>query len=169
MRAEPNSHGWSVERIDRPSVAWFRDIYRRIGTDLLWFMRLRMSEAQLADLLAEPGREFYALRVNACDEGLIELKFVSDTCDLAFFGVTPPLLGSGAGRVLMNRAIDLAWSRPIQRFIVNTCTFDHPRALPFYMRTGFVPTRRQIELVDDPRLDDVLPRDAAPQVPIIEP
>jgi hypothetical protein len=37
------------------------------------------------------------------------------------------------------------------------------------MRTGFVPTRRQIELVDDPRLDDVLPRDAAPQVPIIEP
>jgi GNAT superfamily N-acetyltransferase len=169
-RSEPSGHGWSVMRIDRPTTDWFRDLYRRIGTDWLWFSRLRMTETRLAALLAEPAREFHALRADGADEGLLELHFpTEDTCELAFFGVTAPLIGSGAGRVLMNRAIDLAWSRPIRRFILNTCTLDHPSALGFYIRSGFVPRRRQVELADDPRLDGTLPREAAPQVPIIEP
>jgi hypothetical protein len=36
------------------------------------------------------------------------------------------------------------------------------------MRTGFQPFARQIEIVDDPRLAGILPRGAAPHVPIIE-
>ena len=39
------------------------------------------------------------------------------------------------------------------------------RVLP---ATGFRPFTRQIEIVDDPRLTGILPRTAAPQVPIIE-
>ena len=30
-----------------------------------------------------------------------------------------------------------AWSHPIPRLTVNTCTLDHPRALPLYQRMGF--------------------------------
>ena len=169
VSAESSVQGWSVARIEQPSVDWFRDIYRRIGTDWLWFMRLRMPRDKLAALLAEPAREFYALRADGSDEGLIELHLVHPgACDLAFFGVTPELIGRGAGRFLMNHAIALAWSQPIERFVVNTCSFDHPGALRFYMRSGFVPIRRQVELVDDPRIDGTLPRDAAPQVPIIQ-
>jgi GNAT superfamily N-acetyltransferase len=169
-RAEPPGHRWSIGRVPRPDIAWYRDLYRRIGTDWLWFSRLRMSETRLAALLGEPAREVYVLRADGADEGLLELHFVAaDACNLAFFGVTPRLIGSGAGRVLMNQALELAWSRPIRRFIVNTCTLDHPSALGFYIRSGFVPKRRQVELADDPRLDGTLPREAAPQVPIIEP
>ncbi|MCY4565611.1 MAG: GNAT family N-acetyltransferase, partial [Gammaproteobacteria bacterium] len=55
-----------------------------------------------------------------------------------------------------------------RRLWVHTCTFDHPGALDFYIRTGFVPYRRQIEVADDPRITGVLPRSAAPQVPLLD-
>jgi hypothetical protein len=32
---------------------------------------------------------------------------------------------------------------------------DHPNALGFYIRSGFVPFRRQIEVAPDPRLDGI--------------
>ena len=89
-------------------------------------------------------------------------------CELSYFGLTAKVTGTGAGRWLMNRAIELAWSRPIERFWVHTCTYDHPGALSFYMRSGFRPFRREIEICDDPRLSGVLPRTASPHIPIIE-
>jgi hypothetical protein len=69
----------------------------------------------------------------------------------------------------MNRAIDRAWGRTprISRFWVHTCTNDHPDALAFYIRSGFVPYARGIECYRDPRLEGLLPKQAAPQIPII--
>ena len=83
-------------------------------------------------------------------------------------GVTEKLVGTGAGRWLMNRALELAWSRPVTRVWLHTCTFDHPSALAFYQRSGFRPFRRQVEVVNDPRLDGTVPRDVARHVPMIE-
>ncbi|NMD08644.1 MAG: GNAT family N-acetyltransferase, partial [Phyllobacteriaceae bacterium] len=48
-----------------------------------------------------------------------------------------------------------------------TCTFDAPQALPFYIRSGFTPYARMVELHDDPRLSGKLARDASPQVPLL--
>ena len=67
----------------------------------------------------------------------------------------------------MERALDLAWAAPIDRFHVHTCSLDSPAALAFYIRSGFTPYARQVEVADDPRLTGALPRDAAPQVPIL--
>ena len=168
QRAEPAGHGFTVERVRRPPLGWYRDLYRRIGEHWLWFSRLRMADDKLAAILGDPRVEIYALRAGGQDEGLLELHFSATECNLAFFGVAPALVGSGAGRVLMNKAVTEAWSQPIRRFTVNTCTLDHPNALAFYIRSGFRPYRRKVELADDPRLDGTLPRDAAPQVPILE-
>jgi hypothetical protein len=49
---------------------------------------------------------------------------------------------------------------------LHTCTLDHPRAVPFYLRSGFRPFKREIEIFDDPRALGKLPRDAAPDVPL---
>ena len=159
---------WRLQRADKPDLAWFRDLYRRIGENWLWFTRHRMPDAALAAIIHHPAIEVYALESADGDEGLIELDFrQTGECELSFFGVAPKLVGGGAGRWLMNRAIALAWSRPIRRFWVHTCTFDHPAAVAFYIRSGFTPFRRHIEIADDPRLDGTLPRRAAPHVPII--
>ena len=38
----------------------------------------------------------------------------------------------------------------------------------FYIRSGFKPTRQQVEIANDPRLTGILPREAGPHVPIFE-
>jgi len=167
-RPERSDAPWTLAPIARPSLDWYRALYRRVGADWLWSSRLSMSDDVLTGILAAPDVAVYALQLDGRDEGLLELDFREPgACELAFFGVTPATVGSGAGRWLMNRAIALAWARPITRFWVHTCTLDAPEALPFYMRSGFVPYARKVEVYDDPRLTGVLPRAAAPQVPTI--
>jgi GNAT superfamily N-acetyltransferase len=169
-RPEPQGHGWTVRQVAAPDLAWYRDLFRRVGGDWLWFSHLRMSDERLRALIHSPQVEVFALHADGTDEGLLELDFrTAGECELLFFGLTARMLGQGAGRFLMNRAIDRAWSRRIERFWVHTCTLDSQDAPAFYQRSGFRPFRRQIEVDDDPRLLGVLPRDAAPHVPFIEP
>jgi GNAT superfamily N-acetyltransferase len=170
-RSAPAAAGVAVRAVPAPQVPWYRDLYARIGAeDWLWFSRLRLSAGDLESIIRDPKVEIFALTAADRDEGLAELDFrIEGQCELAFFGVTKTLIGRGAGRLLMNAAVERAWSRPIKRFWVHTCTFDHPDALAFYMRSGFRPYRRQIEIADDPRLSGLLPETAAPHVPIIRP
>ena len=160
---------WTLRRVEMPPLDWFRDLYRRVGEEWLWFSRIRMPDAELSAIIHSPLVEVYALEQEGRDEGMLELDFRdASQCEIAFFGVTAKLIGSGAGRWLMNRALELSWSRPIARLWLHTCTHDHPAAIAFYQRSGFRAFRRQIEIEDDPRLDGTAPRDAARHVPIIE-
>ncbi len=148
----------------------YRDLFRRVGAeDWLWFSRLRMDDAELSAILTDDGVDLFTLMRNGRPEALLELDFrIAGECELAFFGVTPALIGTGAGRRLMTHAIDIAWARPIQRFHLHTCTLDHPAALAFYRRSGFTPIRQQIEIAPDPRLTGHLPKSAGPHVPIFD-
>lgn len=167
-RPVPAPKGLQLRRITAPTVDWYRDLFTRVGGhDWLWFSRLNMARDTLAALLADPHVEIHALEQDGKAEALLELDFRQPgECELAFFGVTSELIGSGAGRYLMNQAIDLAWAHPISRFHVHTCTLDHPGALGFYRRSGFAPIRQQIEIAPDPRVDGALPDTAGPHVPI---
>ena len=168
LRDDPQG-AWTLRRVASPDLDWFRDLYRRVGEEWLWFSRLQMADAELAAIVHSPMVDVHALVHEGRDEGLLELDFrEGGQCELAFFGVTADLIGGGAGRWLMNRALELAWSRQVSRVWVHTCTLDHPSALAFYQRSGFRPFRRQIEIADDPRLDGTAPRSAAKHVPIIE-
>ena len=129
---------WSLRRVEMPPLDWFRDLYRRVGEEWLWISRIRMPDAELAAIIQSPQVEVYALAHEGRDEGLLELDFREPgQCEFVSFGVTEKLVGSGAGRWLMNRALELAWSRPVTRVWLHTCTFDHPAALAFYQRSGF--------------------------------
>ncbi|MDE5456056.1 GNAT family N-acetyltransferase [Bradyrhizobium sp. CSA112] len=160
---------WSLRQEETPPLDWFRDLYRRVGEEWLWFSRIQMPDAELAARLHVQQLEVYALVDGGRDEGLLELDFREPgQCEIGMFGVTAKLVGTGAGRWLMNRALEIAWSRPVMRVWLHTCTFDHPAALAFYQRSGFRPFRRQVEIADDPRLDGTAPRDVAKHVPVIE-
>jgi GNAT superfamily N-acetyltransferase len=160
--------GYAIRHVEKPDPDWYRDLYRRVGTDWLWFSRMRLDDDALLSIIQDPAVAIFALSGPERDEGLLELDFrVSGECELAFFGLTGPLIGQGAGRALMHRAIEEAWRRPIRRFWVHTCTGDHPAAVGFYMRSGFVPYDRQIEIAEDPRLHGLVPAEAGPHVPFL--
>jgi GNAT superfamily N-acetyltransferase len=159
-----------LERMERPDLVRYRALYRAVGADLMWFSRLVMADDVLAAILGDPAVEVFVLGDGAADLGLLELDFRTEgECELAFFGLAPGAIGQGLGRALMEAALARAWARPIRRLWVHTCTFDHPSALAFYVRSGFRPFAVTVEVAPDPRLTGHLPRDAAPQVPLIEP
>jgi len=162
--------GVTLVRVGTPDVAWYRDIYNRVGAqDWLWFSRTKLSDDALTSMIGGSQVSVFALMRDGQAEGLMELDFRQPgACELALFGVTKPLIGTTASRFAMNEAIALAWAPPIQRFHVHTCTMDHPAALPFYIRSGFTPCRQQIEIDDDPRVTGSFPRDAGPHVPIFD-
>jgi GNAT superfamily N-acetyltransferase len=168
-RREINQHGLQLVAASRPALGWYRELFTRIGSDWLWTSRLQLADDELSRILGDPRVEVYAARRGAEDIALLELDFREPgTCELAFFGLMASYVGSGAGRWLMNRALEIVWSRPINRFWVHTCTHDHPDALRFYMRSGFRPFRQHVEIEDDPRIVGTLPRSAAPHVPVLE-
>lgn len=168
-RADPPGT-WSLRKADAPALDWYRDLFRRVGENWLWFSRARMTDTELAAIIHAAGIEVYALVVDSREEGLLELDFRDPgQCELVYFGVTAGLIGTGAARFLMNRALERAWlGNHVRRVWLHTCTFDHPSAVAFYQRSGFRPFRRQIEVADDPRLDGTAPRTAARHVPMIE-
>jgi GNAT superfamily N-acetyltransferase len=174
MRALPalradTAAGLSLRRMS-PDVAAFRRVFRLVGEAWLWASQLRRSDADLGSALASEALETYTLLAGTDEIGLLQLDFrTSKACELSFFGVVPEAIGVGAGRFLMNRAIERAWGRApgLERFWVHTCTNDHPDALAFYMRSGFVPYARGIECYRDPRLEGLLPKQAAAHIPII--
>jgi len=154
---------------DRPDLAWYRDLFLRVGgTDWMWFSRLGMPDAELAGILHRDDVQIFSVHHKGRDEGLLELDFrEAGACELGYFGLTPAMVGTGAGRWMMEQALDKVWAQPVSRFHVHTCTLDSPQALPFYIRSGFSAYARQVEIADDPRLNGVLPKDSCPREPII--
>ena len=72
------------------------------------------------------------------------------TGNLAYFGLMPEAVGQRLGYFFLYHAVMNAWLRPISKLLVNTCTLDHPRALPLYQRMGFVPYSREDRYIELP-------------------
>ncbi|WP_312210027.1 GNAT family N-acetyltransferase [Pseudescherichia sp.] len=164
----PLPEGFSLQPLADRNPDAYRNLFRKVGANWLWFSRLIMSDETLISVLQNSRREIYVIRHNSEDAGLMELDFSEPgEVELVFLGLTSDVTGKGIGRAVMSAATELAWAKPVRRFWVHTCTFDHPSALGFYIRSGFEPYERRVEVQADPRLSGHLPLDAAPHVPII--
>lgn len=164
----PGTEAFALQRLDGSETGRYLAIYRVLGERWMWFSRLVKPRAELEAILSDPAVELYVLRHDGRDVGLLELDFrVAGEGELAFFGIDEPVLGKGAGRWLMNRALKLAWARPIRRFWVHTCTIDHQGAVEFYQRSGFTVFKRGVEVDDDPRLKGFMRRDSVPHHPVV--
>ena len=164
----PATSEFVVRRVARPDLDWYRRLYREIGEPWLWFSRLRLSDDELRAILHDPAVDVFPLSHAGTDQGLLEFdRRGFPDIELSFFGVTPALIGKGAGRALLAHGLPLAWEHKPERVWLHTCTSDHPAALAFYMKFGFVPYKRAIEIEDDPRVTGEIPPGAAPQIPLI--
>jgi GNAT superfamily N-acetyltransferase len=168
LKPAPLPAGVSLERDRRPVLEAYRALFRLVGSDWLWTSRIFMSDEELSAVLGDEAVEVYIVRRDGRDIGLMELDFREPgQCELAFLGLDATNTGRGLGRAVISRAIEEAWSRPIRRLWVHTCTFDHPAALGFYVRSGFTPYAFMVEVLPDPRLTGQLPPEAAPHVPLV--
>jgi GNAT superfamily N-acetyltransferase len=156
-------------RWPEPRADAYRALFRRVGAPWLWFSRLLLADDALLAAIRAPAVEVYAVIDRAGIEvGLLELDFrTAAACELSYLALIPELTGKGHGRWLMAHALALAWRKGITRVWVHTCSLDHPAALAYYQRAGFVPYARAVETFTDPRLIGVLPADAAPQIPLL--
>ncbi len=152
MRGVDVPQGLTFAELPR-DVALYQDLFRRIGAFWLWADRLHISDNALGEIIEDPKVTLHTLIMDGCPEALLELDFrTPGTCKLAYFGLTQKLIGIGAGAYLMDRAIEMAFAADISHLTLHTCTLDSPQALPFYLKSGFTPIRRQVQISDDPRL-----------------
>lgn len=161
--------GVRLSRVTDPDPAAYRALFRRIGTDWMWTSRLVLDTADLAALISAADTEIYVPVRGDEALGLFELHVGrTDETELRYFGIVPEAIGGGLGRWLMQEGLAAAWRRPgVGRVFVHTCHFDSPQALPFYVRAGFRPYARAVEIFDDPRLAGRLPETASPLVPLM--
>lgn len=131
--------GASVVRLARCSVPFYRYLYDTVGRDYVWWLRRTVPDAEIAALLERPEISIHVLYQGGEPAGFYELERRGSEhgTNLAYFGLLPHAIGRGAGRALLRHAIDIAWAESPRLLTVNTCTADHPRALPNYVEAGF--------------------------------
>ena len=138
-------------RAEHPPVHFYRYLYDAVGRDYKWVDRKKLSDAELAELLRDERIEVYVLYVDGCPAGICELDYREKNIgQLAYFGLMPDYIGRKLSYFFLYHAALNAWARPIARLLVNTCTLDHPRALPLYQRLGFVPYSREDRYIEIP-------------------
>lgn len=159
----------SLKLVEVPQPEHYRQLFRLVGAPWLWFSRLVVDDAHLATIIQHPKVELYSvLDEDGREVGMLELDFREPhECEVAFIGLVPELSGKGHGRWLLAQAVRRSWREGITRVHVHTCSLDHPAALPAYRRSGFTPYKRAIERFPDPRLLGILPKDCAPQIPLL--
>lgn len=168
LAAMPTS-AFRLQPVENRDTASYRELFRAVGSNWLWFSRLALSDDELAAILTDPLVELLHVRDGESLVGMLELDFRgAGECEIAFVGLLPAHSGKGHGRWLLAEAVRRAWAPGVRRVHVHSCTLDHPAALAAYRRAGFTVVSRAIETFVDPRLNGLLPRSAAPQVALIE-
>lgn len=136
-------YGMKVETcLPRCGLAHYRELYAAVGHDYVWWLRRTLSDAELDSVLSDRAISIHVLRDAKGDLGFYELDRRSwPLINLAYFGLYPRAVGLGIGMAFLQHAIRAAWEESPVALTVNTCTADHPRALPNYLKAGFTRLR----------------------------
>jgi GNAT superfamily N-acetyltransferase len=127
---------------------FYRYLMDRVGRQWHWVNMLRLDDAALDARLSEPGREINTLYLDGAPAGFFEIApHGADVAELHFFGLMPHATGQGLGRWFLGSAIQAAWASKPKSVIVQTCTLDHPAALPLYQKLGFEPVGQSKETI----------------------
>ena len=126
------------------TLGFYRYLYDAVGRPWHWTDRKKLSDEELVKIIHGPAVEVFVLYVGGSPAGFYELDYRTlPTAELAYFGLMPEFIGLTLGPYLLAQAIEMLWQKGPTRVLVNTCTLDHPKALPLYQRFGFRPYDRE--------------------------
>ncbi len=155
----------AVVRVVAPCpVADYRYLYDTVGGPYVWWLRRTLPDRHLAALLNDPRVTIHVLDYEGLVAGFYELDRSNwPAVNLSYFGLMPHAIGRGLGTAFLRHAVAAGWAYRPNCMTVNTCTADHPRAMPGYLRAGFrtvrqvreewnVPTRLGLRIPDALRI-----------------
>ena len=138
-------------RCEKPPGHFYRYLYDTIGNDYYWVDRKKLAPEALDEVIHDPLNQLFVLYTDGNPAGMAELDLRKPgLCNISYFGLMPEAIGKRLGFFFLYHTCINAWLQPIQRLTVNTCTLDHPRALPLYQRMGFTAYDRQERFVELP-------------------
>lgn len=127
---------------------FYRYLMDRVGRRWDWVKVLRLDDGELAAAIHDQDRDIRVLYLDGAPAGFFDLRpDLPDEVEIAFFGMMEQAIGLGIGRWFLGAAIEAAWSYSPKIVSVQTCTGDHPAALPLYQKLGFRPIAQQQETV----------------------
>jgi GNAT superfamily N-acetyltransferase len=131
-------------KTEKIPLHFYRYLYAEVGGNWLWIERLQLDDRNLAQRIHKDKLEISVLYANGAPAGYFELDFSErERTNLVYFGLMEEWIGARIGPWLLGTAVTEALARGAKEVTVNTCTFDHPAALPLYQRLGFRPVRRE--------------------------
>ncbi|MEZ5896048.1 MAG: GNAT family N-acetyltransferase [Parvularculaceae bacterium] len=128
----------AILRVENPQVHYYRYLYDLIGRPWNWVSRRNMSNDALAQIIQHDRVYLYVLYVGGAPAGLAEIDGRNGKeAELRFFGLAPEFIGKGYARFFLSNVVELAWMLNPESVALETCTLDHPAALPLYQKFGF--------------------------------
>jgi GNAT superfamily N-acetyltransferase len=144
----PYNRQIALLRVKDIPLHFYRYLIDRVGRKWHWVNALRLSDEELAEGVHAPGRDIRVLYVDGAPAGFFDLKpHLPQAMELAYFGLMPHAAGTGLGRWFLGAAVEACWAHEPESVIVQTCTLDHPAALPLYQKMGFAPVGQTKETV----------------------
>jgi GNAT superfamily N-acetyltransferase len=140
----PNTPRLALMKAEKIPLHYYRYLYGAVGGSWLWVERLALGDEELSKKIHAVGIEVFVLYANGSPAGYYELdRRDPGSVRLVYFGLMPEWTGMKIGPWFLGAAVTQAFSRGATELRVNTCTLDHPAALPLYQRLGFAPVRRE--------------------------
>jgi ribosomal protein S18 acetylase RimI-like enzyme len=128
----------AIAYVERPQASLWRWLYTEVGRQHRWFDRLPWSDEEAQAYLDDPAISLWLATVDGATAGYFELRREPDgAVEIVYFGLLAEYTGRGLGGQLLTEAVARAWASGARRVWLHTCTFDHPAAIPNYLRRGF--------------------------------
>jgi hypothetical protein len=144
---------YSVCCIEKPEVGEYLKLYRSVGDDNMWWMRLTMSESELKETIQDSRVKIYKLVDNqrGQDIGFLEISTPrSAHIHIDYFGLIPSARGQGLGKLWLEWSLGECQRLGAITVSLTTNSADHPRALKNYLSAGFQILREVDEHWDIP-------------------
>ena len=144
----PAGPGIVLLRAKNPPLHFYRYLMDRVGRKWNWVNALRLDDETLGARVNEADREIRVLYLDGAPAGFFEIKpRLPALVELSYFGMMEHAIGRGLGRWFLGAAIEACWAHGPKAVTVQTCSMDHPAALPLYQKLGFSPVSQVSEVV----------------------
>ena len=143
--------GLAVREETPADPATLRRFYLAVGERFHWVDRRPWSLERWREWAAGKALTTLVASVDDREAGFALLDVQADgVVELRYFGFLAEFIGRGFGGAFLAETTRRAWALGARRVRLNTCSLDHPNALPGYEARGF----RVYRVVEEERNDD---------------